>query len=265
MEESQQRRHPEHDRLCEVVRSWFRTSYADLGYAVERRSFGFFRRRTKPPDARLIVVEAMAERDVPAFIADARGYFGNLPVEIWVEGRSLDAKLKPALISAGCAQEAANVSLAYVGVRPEAAIRSDLTVEPVTAKSLADYAVTKLKGFANSESEPTAQQLEYELAIRKSEMAGDASYLIARVEREPAAIIGYYDGDDRSIFNLATRLPFRNRGIAKHLLCRVLADSYDRSCRSVIIGTNPADTPIQLYRRLGFTDEVYWRGTYMLT
>jgi GNAT superfamily N-acetyltransferase len=264
-DESQHRRHPEHERLCEVARSWFRTSYADLGYVVERRRFGFYRHRTKPPDARLIVVEAMAERDVPAFLADARAYFGELPVEIWVEGRSLDATLKPAFISAGCAQEAENVSLAYVGVRPEAAVCSDLTVELATAETLTDYALTKLKGFANSESDPTAQQLEYELAIRKSEMAGDGRHRIARIAGEPAAIVGYYDRADRSIFNLATRLPFRNRGIAKHLLLVVLADSFDRGCRSVIIGTDPADTPIQLYRRLGFTDEVYWRGAYLLT
>jgi hypothetical protein len=32
----------------------------------------------------------------------------------------------------------------------------------------------------------------------------------------------------------------------------------------VIITADEADRPIQLYRRLGFTDEVYWRGTYVL-
>ena len=34
--------------------------------------------------------------------------------------------------------------------------------------------------------------------------------------------------------------------------------------RSVVISGGEADTPIDLYRQLGFTDEVYWRATYEL-
>jgi ribosomal protein S18 acetylase RimI-like enzyme len=52
-------------------------------------------------------------------------------------------------------------------------------------------------------------------------------------------------------------------GVARHLLCRVIADSYDHGCRSVVINTDPDDTPIKWYRRLGFTDEVYWRRNYL--
>jgi len=53
------------------------------------------------------------------------------------------------------------------------------------------------------------------------------------------------------------------KGIARQLLCQVIADSYDNGCRSVIINTDPTDTPIQWYNRLGFTDEVHWRRTYL--
>ncbi len=140
----------------------------------------------------------------------------------------------------------------------------DITVDVVTADTVMDYAIVKLKGFANSEDEPTAEDLEEELAVRRRELASLGRFLVARVGDEPAAILGYYDGDDRLIFNLATRTPFRMKGIAMHLLCGVVADSYDRGCRSVIINTDPSDTPIRWYRRLGFTDEVYWRRSYRL-
>jgi len=264
MDESMKDRHPEHERLLGEVRAWFTSTYPELGYVVERRRFGFYRRNTENPELRLVVIDSMAPGDAPEFVADAREYFDNHDVEIWIEGRDLDAKLGPALVAAGCAKERANVSLAFVGTPPEPVPMAGITVEAVTPETLRDYAVTKLKGFANSEAEPTAEQLDYELAIRKSEIASIGRLIVARVGKEPASILGYHDGPDRSIFNLATRTPFRNRGIAKYLLCRVLADSFDRGCRSVIIGTDPDDTPILLYRRLGFTDEIYWRRGYML-
>jgi ribosomal protein S18 acetylase RimI-like enzyme len=264
MDESRQDRHPEHELLLGEVRAWFTSTYPELGYVVERRRFGFYRRNTENTELRLIVVESMKPEDAPEFVADAREYFDQRDVEIWVEGRELDATLGPALVAAGCVKDLPNVSLAFVGRAPEPVPLAGVTVEAVTRETLRDYAVTKLKGFANSEAEPTSEQLDRELAIRKSEIAGIGRLLVARVGKEPASILGYYDGADRSIFNLATRIPFRNRGIAKYLLCRVIADSFDRGCRSVIIGTDPDDTPIQLYRRLGFTDEIYWRRGYWL-
>ncbi len=56
----------------------------------------------------------------------------------------------------------------------------------------------------------------------------------------------------------------RQRGIARHLLAQVIADAYDSGARSVIINTDPQDTPIQWYRREGFKDEVYWYRRYVL-
>jgi len=79
---------------------------------------------------------------------------------------------------------------------------------------------------------------------------------------EPAATIAWYDDPDVFIYNLATRVSYRGRGIARWLLCDLLTRSYARGCRSVILNADANDTPIQLYRRLGFTDEVYWRSQY---
>ena len=255
-------RHPEHERLSEEVRSWYRTSTPELGYQVVQRRFGSYRRHAEDPDSALIIVDALSPDEVPEFLADATSYFDKRAVNIWIEDKNLDATLGPALIAAGAASDKENTHLAHVGQRPERFQLSGITVENVTADTLMDYVLVKLKGFANSEDAPPVGDVEKELAVRQSELASIGRFLIARVNDEPAAILGYYDGSDRLIFNLATRTPFRMRGIARHLLCQVVADSYDQGCRSVVINTDPDDTPVQWYRRLGFTDEVYWRRSY---
>ena len=257
-------RHPEHDRLHEEVSSWYQTSMPALGYHAEPRRFGVYRRHAEQPDSGLIIVKSVTPNEVPEFLADAGRYFDNRPVTIWIDDQDVDAVLAPMLVAAGCAIEKANVHLAHVGPRPERVELVGITVERVTADTVMDYALVKLKGFANSEEAPPAEDVDQELAVRRRELASIGRFLIARVGDEPAAILGYYDGDDRLIFNLATRTPFRMKGIAMHLLCGVVADSYDQGCRSVIINTDPSDTPIRWYRRLGFTDEVYWRRSYRL-
>jgi ribosomal protein S18 acetylase RimI-like enzyme len=255
-------RHPEHDRLREEVGSWYRTSPPELGYHVERRRFGFYRRHAESPDSGLIIARALASNEVPEFFADATSYFDKRAVNIWLDDRELDATLGPALVAAGASKDKENVHLAHVGPRLERFQLPGIVVERVTADALMDYVLVKLKGFANSEDAPPVEDVEKELAVRQSELASMGRFLIARVDEEPAAILGYYDGSDRLIFNLATRTPFRMRGVARHLLCQVVANSYDQGCRSVVINTDPSDTPIQWYQRIGFTDEVYWRRNY---
>lgn len=255
-------RHRDHDRLRAEVRSWYRTSMPELGYQAVQRRFGSYRRHAENPDSGLIIVDAMTPDEVPQFLADAVSYFENGAVNIWLDDKDLDAALGPALVAAGALKDTANTHLAHVGLRPERFQSSAVTVEAVTADTLMDYLLVKLKGFANSEDAPAADDVEKELAVRQRELASIGRFLITRVGDEPAAILGYYDGTDRLIFNLATRTPFRMRGLARHLLCRVIAESYDQGGRSIIINTDPDDTPIQWYRRLGFTDEVYWRRNY---
>ena len=206
----------------------------------------------------------MSPEEVPEFLADAGSYFDQRAVNIWIEDRKPDATLGPALITAGVSADKANIHLAHVGSRPERFQLPGTTVEQVTADTLMDYVVVKLKGFANSEDAPTVEEVEKELAVRQSELASMGRFFIARVGDEPAAILGYYDGSDRLIFNLCKpRTPFLDERYRKTSCCaQVVADSYDQGCRSVVINTDPDDTPVQWYRRLGFTDEVYWRRSY---
>ena len=147
-------RHPEHDRLHEEVSSWYQTSVPGLGYHAEPRRFGVYRRHAEQLDSGLIIVKSVAPNEVPEFLADARSYFENRPVAIWIDDKDVDAVLGPVLVAAGCAIEKANTHLAHVGPRPERVERSDISVERVTADTVMDYAIVKLKGFANSEDAP---------------------------------------------------------------------------------------------------------------
>jgi ribosomal protein S18 acetylase RimI-like enzyme len=255
-------KHPEHDRVREEVRSWYRTSSPELGYEVVRRRFGFYRHQAESPNSGFVIVDALTPDEVQEFLTDACKYFDDRAVNVFLDDKDLDLALGPALVAAGVSLGKATTYLAHVGPRPEPFQLSGIAVELVTAETLMDFVRVKLKGFANSEDEPPVEHFDQELALRKSELASIGRLLIARVGDEPAAILEYLDGNDRFIFNLATRTPFRMRGIARQLLCRVLADSYDQGCRSVIINTDPGDTPVQWYRRLGFIDEVYWRRRY---
>ena len=254
--------HPEHDRLCAQVRSWYRSSMPAMGISIEQRRFGLYRSNTTNPAHARVTVGNIGPADVHTMLSEARDYFGNRDLDIWIEDRDANARLGPVLLAAGCTLGEATIYLAWVGVVPDSPGLPGVSIDPVNESRIKEYVTVKLKGFANSEDEPASETLAQEMALRKSELRGPGRFFIAKVGGESAAIIGYYGGSDILIFNLATRMPFRNRGLARLLLCDVLARAQeDRG--SVVINTNPADTPINWYRRLGFTDEVYWHQTYL--
>jgi GNAT superfamily N-acetyltransferase len=93
-------------------------------------------------------------------------------------------------------------------------------------------------------------------------MGGQGRFLLARVAGEAASVVGFYEGEDRFVHHLATRVPFRRQGIASRLLSEVLAGARERGCRSTIISAGEQGRPADLFRSLGFTDEVYRRREY---
>ena len=255
-------RHPAHDLVADVVHSWDTTPFPELGYYVERRPFGFYQRHASGRFGK-VTVEDVRPDQARALVADVRDYYPRpAGASIMVRDRQVDAVLGPALVEAGCVAGPAEITLAHVGPVPTASEVPGVTIEPVTHANLVEWSTAKLKGFASSEDEPEPDRVRAEVAFQQAEMAGGSGRLLARSEGGPAAIIAWYAGEDRHINLLATRVPFRNRGIARLLLCRVLADAYGHGCRSVVITTDPADSPIQFYRRAGFIDEVYWRRQY---
>jgi ribosomal protein S18 acetylase RimI-like enzyme len=256
-------RHPEHDAIAAEVRSWYTQSLPNMGIQAEQRRYGVYRRNLKAPDYCDLVVQSLQPDAVPDFLADVRKYYGNHSVKISVYRREIDLAVRETLCAAGCSR-IEHTYLVHGGEIPKASSVPGLIVELVTHANLLDYQISMLKAFGNSEAKPEPNEIESGLALRRAELDGSGCFLIARVEGEAAGVIAWYEGKDRFIFLLGTRIPFRNRGIARQLLCYVVADTYAKSCRSVLLNTNPEDTPIHLYRRMGFTDEVYWRARYTL-
>ncbi|HET9016567.1 MAG TPA: hypothetical protein VFN57_13290, partial [Thermomicrobiaceae bacterium] len=183
-------RHPEHDRLTVEVSGWYTRSFPGMGYRVERRRFGFYADNDRAPGAARVTVRDLGAGDVPAFLADLRGHYGGRAARILVDDRAMDDAVGPALVAAGCVWSATEVFLAHVGPLPATPEVRGLTIEPGGEANLVAYATVKLKGFASSEAEPGPEALAAELAVRRAELAGDGELLLARVDREPAAILG---------------------------------------------------------------------------
>ncbi|HET9110763.1 MAG TPA: GNAT family N-acetyltransferase [Ktedonobacterales bacterium] len=254
-------RHPDHDAVAATVRGWFTESAPEMGYHKERRRFGVYGRHAAAGGE--VLIRQLAPSEVDAFLADVRDYFGGAPVRLYIEDRALAAQLRSALLDHGCALVDAQSYLAHVGLLPTVAPPPGLTLEDVTSATLETWVITKLQGFANSDAQPDPEAIASQIALRGQEMIDVGRLRLARIASEPAAILGWYEDNDRFIYNLATRLSYRNRGIARYLLCHFLAESQARAARSVIINADTAGTSITLYQRLGFSDEVYWRAKYL--
>lgn len=256
-------RHPAHDAIAATVRGWFSASAPEMGYEKEQRRYGVYGRHLTAGSE--ILIRHLTSAEVPALLADARDYFGPAPLRLYIEDPALDAQLRAALLAEGCEVFEAQSYLAHAGPLPIATPAADLTIEDVTPATLETWAITKLQGFTADDAAPTAAELAAQVALRGQEMRDVGRLRLARIHSDPAAILGWYEDADRFIYNLATHLPYRNRGIARTLLCDFLAESQRRRARSTIINADTAGTSIALYRRLGFTDEVYWRVRYLFT
>ena len=233
-----------------------------MGYAVEERTKGYFRRT---PSHGEVVLKPIEPSQVNELIEEARSEFDGSEVRFWVESRELDARLEVALRSAGCTAHEATSYLAHVGQPAESPRVAGLTTVAVTNQTVRLYVVTRQKAFSDSEEEPEVPNVISEVQLRSREMRGQGRFRIAEIEGEAAAVLGWYEGNDQFIFQLGTRVPFRRQGIARQLLSDLLEESYERGCRSVLINAEEGGAPIQLYRRLGFRDEVYWRRGYEYT
>ncbi len=256
--------HPHHDELRATVQRWYLRSDPAMGYEAIMYPWGVALRNHDAPQYGQATLRNIMPDAVPACIADLRQLYGSASVMVLVDDHDRAEMLDLALRMAGCVRGQQESFLAHVGLVPPLPSVIHVTIEPVTTTNLHEYAVTKLNAFASRETPPPLEHMEGEVGLRAAELRGEGRFLLARWDGEPAAIIGWYDGDDVFVFQLATRVPFRKRGIARILLLHVLHAAHARGCRSVIINADPDDTPIQLYRRLGFTDEVYWRRRYLL-
>ena len=229
---------------------------------MEERRFGFYQSQKDTGRVRA-TVRHLPPDDVPTFLQDLREYSGEDEIKFHIDDRELDERIGPVLVESGCTPDVAEVFLAHTGGMPvPGAEAENLSVEAVNEDSIEEAVRTERKGFAHSEAEPDGEELRRRLTLCRAEMGGQGRYLLARVGGQPASALGFYEGEDRFIHHLATRVPFRSRGIASRLLSEVLAGARERGCRSTIINAAENGRPVRLYRSLGFTDEIYWRREY---
>jgi GNAT superfamily N-acetyltransferase len=255
-------RHPEHDAVSNEVRSWYTVSTPSIGLEVVSTDYGFLAHSESRAELKRLVLTVDTPGEVAPAIRAAGDSFGTQAFDVWVDDRARADRLSGALASAGLEPDQSTVVLALVGDIRADRRTEQLTFEDVTdLDQLSEWAAVKIQGFADTEDPPTRQRLDGELANRRAEWPV-CRYQLARLDGEGVAILGHYTGGDQMVFSLATRLPFRHRGIAQTMLARWSREGDDQSVRSRLINCDDGGPADALYRRLGFVDEVYWHRRY---
>jgi GNAT superfamily N-acetyltransferase len=253
--------HPEHGAVASEVGGWFTTSAPEIDYQVSEHWYGF-QSQLSPTETRLILRVDDPEDVAPA-LAAATTASETRTLTIWVDDRARAARLDAALRNCGSQPGDATTHLALVGPMTARAGPEHLTIESVGGARLEEWAAVKLQSFADTEAAQAPDRLAQEVAIRRSELAL-AECQIGLLDGEPVAVIAYYRGPDQLVFNLGTRVPFRHQGIAQAMLAHWVAAGTAEGCRSLIINATDGGRPADLYRRLGFVDEIYWYQKYEL-
>lgn len=253
--------HPEHDAVAREVGGWFTSSAPEIGYEVSEHWYGY-QADLGPGQARVILRVNQPDR-VPAALADARAASGTRTLTIWVDDRERAARLDAALRRSGGRPGEATTHLALVGPVTGRAGPGHLLIKSIDDASLEEWATVKLRSFGDTEAAPAPDRLAQEVAARRDELAL-AECQLGLVGGEGVAVLAYYRGPDQLVFNLGTRVPYRHQGIAQAMLARWAAAGTAGGCRSLIINATDGDRPAELYRRLGFVDEIYWYQKYEL-
>jgi hypothetical protein len=255
-------RHPAHDEIAAALRGWHTASVPEAGIVVVDTWYGCDRdaHGSDPPRV-LLTIDRVDE--VQAALADAYESLRTPEIGVYVTDRGRTELLEEALLAAGCERVRATTHLTLVGELHARTGPDGLCMEAVESADLPEWAALKIKCFEDTEGEPTPEQLSRELTVRSSDAALETLRL-ARLGDEVVGVLGYYAGDDQLVFNLGTRVPFRHRGIAQAMLACWAREGAAAGCRSLTINATDPGRPADLYRRLGFTDEVYWQQHYRL-
>jgi GNAT superfamily N-acetyltransferase len=254
-------RHPDHDAVRREVRRWYTESVPEIGLSVVAEHYGFLTGGSSKDRRRLLLTVESPDAVAPA-LDSAAEFFGSFDFEIWVDDRARVDRLAGALGAAGWEPGLATTTLALLGPVRAGPGPEGLALEDVSSVTqLEEWSATKIRGFADDEAPPTAEQVAGEVAGRRAEWPV-CRYQLARLGGDPVAVLGHYTGSDQMVFSLATRVPFRHRGIARTLLARWSEEPGDTPVRSRLINCDDGGRPEALYRRLGFTDEVWWYRRY---
>ncbi len=246
-------RHPDHERIAEEVASWYRQSFPEMGLEVEKRRHGWYRMHGAIPDYVSVTVDDLLPGEVPAFLTDFEAFCdGRTGSMVIVPDSVFDLALDAALRAAGWTNKVVTVFLAYTEDGPIAQRDPRIEiVEVLDAEGVETWARTRLMAFDDSEDEPSRERIDAEVTQRNAESNFTGRWLLATAEDQPVGICGLFEGDVRFVFLLATRVPFRHRGIARALLERVRAPI---GAYATVINASEGGRPDALYRSLGFND-----------
>jgi len=252
-------RHPEHDAVSQELHGWYNAAVPEIGLDGTAHWFGFTC-LTGPGRARL-VLSIGDPAQVPGALAAARDACPAGSYLVMVDDRERAARLGPALRQHGCEYQEFTTFLALAGpLASPAPGPGNLEITAIGPGELETWARVKLQSFGGTEDPPSPESLEAEIAARRAEQPL-SEYQLARLGGQPVAVLAHYPGADDLVFILGTRTPYRHRGIAQALLTRWAAAS-PAATRSLLINASDGGAPAALYRRLGFTDEVYWYSRY---
>ena len=241
---------------------WFTSSAPEIGYEVSEHWYGY-QGNLSPTDSRVILRVDEPEQ-VAAAIGAAKAAIGGRGLTVWVDDRERAARLDDALRGTGCEPGDATTHLALVGPIAQRPGPGNLVIDAVDEAGLNDWAVVKLQSFGDTESAPAAGRLAEEVVVRRRE-AALAECQAGILDGEIAAVLAYYRGLDQMVFVLGTRVPYRHQGIAQAMLARWAAAGAASGCRSMMINATDGGRPADLYRSMGFVDEIYWYRRYELS
>jgi GNAT superfamily N-acetyltransferase len=257
-------RHPQHDEVATAVRRWYIGSTPDAGLFMDSTWYGYAIRPGSAFGSRVILT-LDEDGSVPAALEEVCTRFGQGDIDMWVEGRERAERLHQALSDAGCHGPNDTIFLAHVGpvrVDRPAPTLAITTVRDEDDDQLTTWARVKLQGFADSNTPPYDAAVAREVEVWRAQ-SPISRYELANCDGEPVAILGAHEVEqDRLVFNLATLPSHRHQGIAQALLARWIERGRTDGARSLLINGDDGGQPVMLYRRMGFTDEVYWRRTY---
>jgi hypothetical protein len=231
--------------------------------SVVQVAHGYLTTSDRADVRRFLLTEDAPERVAGALDAAATFYRGAA-FEVRVDDRARGERVEAELLSAGWEPVQDTVVLALIGSVRASPGPDALAIEDVEdPKGLREWATVKIQGFADDERSPTPQDLQRELSAREAEWPL-CRYQLARLEGRAVGILGHYTGMDQMVFNLATRVPLRHRGIAQAMLAHwtLQAVAPGQDVRSLLINCDDGGPAAALYERLGFTDEVYWHRRY---
>src|SRR5204863_6768336 len=134
---------------------------------------------------------------VPEALAEATEYFGTSEFDVWVDERGRAARLTSALGLAGFAPIQDTVVLGLLGpVRSKPGPEALRVENVVDDDGLRAWAAVKLRGFGDSEDQPTAAQTQQEMSVRQAEWPV-CCYQLAYLGAEPVAMLGHNTGPDQ--------------------------------------------------------------------